>query len=254
VQTTVTKVKAPAADAGVLENDVFEKISEREPGKKSDSVAWNTPFTLASKRGHNGVEVFDRWQRFFWAFQGGFHEVKATIRRGDQVLDKPIEIKGEIDTTWPLAERGLLLRNDLRLQKADSIMQALSFGLDRTMSFIKQMYLNLGSLLSGRISTDTLGGPIALASQTFAAADDPYLLILWLGMISLNLAVVNFLPIPVLDGGHMVFLIYEGLRGRRPSETVQAIATYAGLAIILLLMLFVFRLDIKRNWPWLMPW
>ena len=70
-------------------------------------------------------------------------------------------------------------------------------------------------------------------------------------MISVNLAVVNFLPIPVLDGGHMVFLIYEELRGRPPSETVQAVATYVGLAVILALMVFVFCLDIKRNWPWL---
>jgi len=72
-------------------------------------------------------------------------------------------------------------------------------------------------------------------------------------MISLNLAVVNFLPIPILDGGHMVFLIYEALRRRRPSETVQAVATYAGLAVILSLMVFVFYNDIKAIWPWLMP-
>jgi regulator of sigma E protease len=70
---------------------------------------------------------------------------------------------------------------------------------------------------------------------------------LFLGAISVNLAVVNFLPIPVLDGGHMVFLIYEKVSGRRPSEAVRAAATYLGLALLALLMIFVFYVDIKRR-------
>ena len=58
---------------------------------------------------------------------------------------------------------------------------------------------------------------------------------------------VNFLPIPMLDGGHMVFLIYEKLRGKPASDFVMAAATYLGLAIVLSLMAFVFYLDIKRR-------
>jgi regulator of sigma E protease len=59
--------------------------------------------------------------------------------------------------------------------------------------------------------------------------------------------VINFLPIPVLDGGHMVFLIYEKLRGKPASEAVRVGATYAGLALILSLMVFVIYLDLTRN-------
>ena len=55
---------------------------------------------------------------------------------------------------------------------------------------------------------------------------------------------INFLPIPVLDGGHMVFLIYEKLRGRPPSDTVRNVATIVGLAVIALLMVFAFYVDI----------
>ena len=67
-----------------------------------------------------------------------------------------------------------------------------------------------------------------------------------LAAISVNLAVVNFLPIPVLDGGHMVFLIYEKLRGKPASEGVRVGATYAGLLLIGCLMIFVLVLDIRR--------
>ena len=68
----------------------------------------------------------------------------------------------------------------------------------------------------------------------------------FLGLISVNLAVINFLPIPVLDGGHMVFLIYEKIRGKPASEAVRSGATCAGLLMLASLMLFVLFLDIKQ--------
>jgi regulator of sigma E protease len=63
-------------------------------------------------------------------------------------------------------------------------------------------------------------------------------------MLSANLAVLNFLPIPLLDGGHMVFLIYEGIRRKPASERVVIAFTYAGLIFLLTLMLFVLGLDL----------
>jgi regulator of sigma E protease len=62
--------------------------------------------------------------------------------------------------------------------------------------------------------------------------------------LSANLAVLNFLPIPVLDGGHMVFLIWEGVTRKRPSEKVQIAATYIGMTFVLCLALLVFYLDL----------
>jgi regulator of sigma E protease len=61
--------------------------------------------------------------------------------------------------------------------------------------------------------------------------------------------VMNFLPIPVLDGGHMVFLVYELIRRKPPSDAVRAFATYIGLAFLALLMLFAFYLTFAR-WGW----
>ena len=104
------------------------------------------------------------------------------------------------------------------------------------------------AVITGRVSTETFGGPIEIVSTTFSLAGDSiYKLLLFLAVLSINLAVVNFLPIPLLDGGHMVFLIYEKLRGKPASENVRAIATYIGLAILLTLMVYVFYLDIKRR-------
>jgi len=76
-------------------------------------------------------------------------------------------------------------------------------------------------------------------------------LLLFLTLLSANLAIVNFLPIPVLDGGHMLFLAYEGLFQQPPNEKVQVVLTYAGLFLILGLMLYVILLDISRLTSWM---
>ena len=69
-------------------------------------------------------------------------------------------------------------------------------------------------------------------------------MLLFLGFLSVNLAVLNFLPIPVLDGGHMIFLIWEAVTGRRPSDRVMIAATYVGFAFLLSLMFLVIYLDV----------
>jgi regulator of sigma E protease len=74
---------------------------------------------------------------------------------------------------------------------------------------------------------------------------------MFLAMLSANLAVLNFLPIPLLDGGHMAFLIIEGVRGKPVSERVVLAFHYAGFVFIIGLMLFVFSLEIQRGLTWL---
>jgi len=99
----------------------------------------------------------------------------------------------------------------------------------------------------GEKSPDTISGPISIAAWSYSLANrDIYELIMFLAVININLAVVNFLPIPVLDGGHMVFLIYEKLRGKPPSDQVRFIATICGLVIVLGLMVFAFSVDIRQ--------
>jgi regulator of sigma E protease len=102
-------------------------------------------------------------------------------------------------------------------------------------------------MLTGRLSAKNLIGPLGIAKVAYRFASlDTWEFIFFLGLISVNLAVVNFLPMPVLDGGHMVFLLYEKLRGKPASEGVRVATTYAGLVMILSLLLFVLWLDFTR--------
>jgi regulator of sigma E protease len=248
VQNMVVEVRpgSPATQAGIKSRDLVEEVRLRKMGKKRTDVEWGNWFKLTADP--EKASDSTGWANFIWGLgQQDFHEVQMGVRRGGERLSD-MKLTAVPEEDWPQAERGLVLSADQRLQKADTLVQALGFGVERTVGFIQQIYLNLSSMLSGRVSAKSVGGPIEIASQAFTAAgEDFYLFLLFLGIISINLAVVNFLPIPVLDGGHMVFLVYEWVRGRPPSEAVRTVATYIGLALLLTLMVFVFYLDISRR-------
>ncbi len=144
-----------------------------------------------------------------------------------------------------VVERGLVFEPVYKQVQAGSIGEAFRRGGRKAWEDLSLVYSFLGKLTSNTISPRLLGGPIEIAKQAGKSAEEGFgRLLLFLTMLSANLAVVNFLPIPVLDGGHMVFLLYELVRGKPPSENVVALLSYLGLALILTLMMFVFGLDL----------
>jgi regulator of sigma E protease len=189
----------------------------------------------------------DQWAHVFHMLQTELDskEIDLQVDRDSQILD--LHLIAQEDKSWPLADRGILLTFDTRLQKAATLGQAMAMGMNETWDFITQIYLNLEGLVTRRVSPDMFGGPIMIARIAYKiAGHDFYRLISFLGIISVNLAVINFLPIPVLDGGHMVFLVYEKLRGRPAPRRIQEAATYIGLAIILCLLVAVVFHDLRR--------
>ena len=155
------------------------------------------------------------------------------------------------DRPWPVTEYGFYFAPDQRRQHAYTILDAVSLGLRDTQKSMVQILQNVRQMIVGRIAwKKSLGGPISIARIAYSiAGHDAWEFVFFLALISVNLAVINFLPIPVLDGGHMVFLLYEAVRGKPASEGVRAGATYVGLAFLLSLMVLVFWLDIGRLFP-----
>ena len=144
-----------------------------------------------------------------------------------------------------VVDRGLVFEPVYRLVKAGSLLGALRRGGRQALDDLGLVSRFLRKVTSNQISPRLLGGPIEIAKQAGKSASEGFgRLLLFLTMLSANLAVVNFLPIPVLDGGHMVFLLYEWIRGKPPSEGVVVALSYLGLALILSLMIFVFGLDL----------
>jgi regulator of sigma E protease len=256
VESRIVEVEpgGPADAKGLRKGDRIDEIRFRTWSSDLQGTSWGNPIELGIPR--NGEKVYDGWARVFNLLQGNDHrEVQLKVSRPDGEVQNPVELAAREDLTWPLADRGIKLQADYSLEKADGLGQALAMGARKTGRMIKLLYLQLHSLLTGRVSAKQVGGPVEMIAQGFTFARMGfYELLLFLGMISINLAVVNFLPIPILDGGHMVFLIYEKLRGRPPSETVRAVATYIGLAAIGSLIIFVFRNDFNKHIKPLLPW
>jgi len=144
-----------------------------------------------------------------------------------------------------LVDRGLVFEPVYRRVRADSLAAAVARGFRRTLEELGGVYRFLEKITSNEISPRLLGGPIAIAQQAGRSAEEGFgRFLLFLTLLSANLAVVNFLPIPVLDGGHMVFLLYELVTGKPPSERVVVGLSYLGLILLLSLMAFVFGLDL----------
>jgi len=128
-----------------------------------------------------------------------------------------------------------------------NLFQAFSESMIQTYRVTELMVVIIAKLITGDISTDTLGGPIMIAQMAGDSAKAGIgSLISFIALISVNLAIINLLPIPVLDGGHLLFFSIEAVKGRPVSIKVREIAQQVGLFLLILLMILVFYNDISR--------
>ncbi len=141
----------------------------------------------------------------------------------------------------------LHLRDMNEPRKTDNPIEAAKWGVVETRDFVLQFYLTMRRMFQGSISYTNMMGPVGIfhAGTKLAYKGNDWL-IWFLSMISANLAVVNFLPIPIVDGGLFTFLILEKLKGRPLSPRAQSIAQVVGLALLLGVFLLVTYQDINR--------
>jgi regulator of sigma E protease len=151
------------------------------------------------------------------------------------------------DLTLVVPDLGYEFSLETTIHRERNVLRALGGGWRLTKLTIESVILTIKGFLTQRISTKLIGGPISLAEMAYKTWERGlahYLKIL--ALISLNLAILNILPIPVLDGGQVVFLIAEKVRGRPLSERTIGVFQMVGLALILLLVFVAFRNDLTR--------
>ncbi len=125
--------------------------------------------------------------------------------------------------------------------------ESLKLGVIRSYDFSKLIFVSLGKLISGSAPTDQVGGPIMIVKTTADSADSgPGALLFFIAIISINLAVFNLLPIPVLDGGHLFILAVESITRRKINEKIIGGFQTVGLLLLLSLMAFAFYNDITK--------
>jgi regulator of sigma E protease len=151
-------------------------------------------------------------------------------------------------TVTPVFAEYVPLKDLKRLYKADDPVEAIAMGYRKTIMFIAQTYVTLRRIIGGLVSPRSLIGPVGILAVSYTIVTDQPLInyAYLLGLISACIAVVNFLPLPPFDGGHIVLLGIEKIKGSALSERVQGAVAYAGVVFVVALFLYLTFNDITN--------
>ncbi len=234
---------SPADKASLKPGDVISSLSLKwvEPSEKAGGKDKTEKLTL------NFNDKTSSWWSGFVKLQDRKYDDVELIVNNATTPKRVMRVMPEVDLSWYYPHRGFEFLGVHRTLPGQNFTQALKSGYDRTIQTVMIVYSTFRSLIQRRVSPKHLGGPIMIFQMGYSAAGTKFsILVFFLGMLSINLAVLNFLPIPPLDGGQMVFLIAEKVRGRALPDSAVIFGSYVGLALVLCLMVFVTYQDIAR--------
>ncbi|WP_445397401.1 sigma E protease regulator RseP [Zobellella sp. An-6] len=136
-----------------------------------------------------------------------------------------------------LAPEVLPVAEQYRFELSYGPLAAIGAGIKRTWELTVLTFQMIGKLLTGIVSVDNLSGPISIAKGAGVSAEFGLVYFLgFLALVSVNLGIINLLPLPVLDGGHLLFYLVEAVTGRPVPEKIQEIGFKIGAALLLMLM------------------
>lgn len=221
----------PAAAAGLKAGDRVLQVDEQEMETFTDistAIVTNIgePVTLDIQRGHDII----------------------------QLQLTPIQVEDE-DAFGNVIKRPLIgIRSEAINFKDLTFFEAIGHAIDRTVTICVKTLEFLGQMIALERSADDLKGPIGIAklsgqaTQSGDTTDETLRTILWfIAMLSANLGLINLLPVPMLDGGHLAFYVIEAIQGKPLARQFQEYGFRVGLAIILCLMVFVTFNDIRQQ-------
>ena len=226
--TRIGKVNdnSPAAQAGLLENDVILRINERE------TLVWDD--VLMGVKGSEGQAL------------------AVIVQRGNEKIT--VSVIPAIDVVKNVFGEEVEKRFMIGIKKADEMIwqestlyTAFENACLQTWMYISLTAVGFVKIIQQIVPASEIGGPILIAQIAGQQMKAGWInLIYFIGLLSVNLGLLNLLPIPVLDGGHLAFLTIEGLRRKPLGMRAQIVAQQIGIGLLGTLMLFVFYNDIAR--------
>ena len=226
----VSEVVADSAaeEAGILSGDIIRQINDTEITTFSDIPRIVAP--------NHGIEM-----KFLVERDGKDIEFLITPRKTERT-----------DAFGNVSQSGLIgissNREDANLRKLDySFGQAFQEGVGETWYIVERTFGYIGGIIVGRESADQLSGPIRIAKVSGEIATlGAIALINLAAILSVSIGLLNLFPVPMLDGGHLVFYAFEAIRGKPLSERAQEFGFRIGLGLVLMLMLFATYNDITQ--------
>ncbi len=257
---TFSSADVPGGYTGLVSKDVL--VMEVEPETPASKIGLQEGDRLLSlgikRQGEVKVQPIGAWDIDLDAFTGvdATSEFILSYQRGRDVITREMKLveRTEVDefknerTQFVFGARNDREASDLyTFERQVGVLEASVDALHRTGAAMTLITKGISKMAQGDIPLDNMGGPIMLfyiAEKSAKRGLNDFLSMM--AIISVNLGLVNLLPIPVLDGGTLVFLGIEAIRRRPPSMRVREIANVVGLAILMLLMVVVFKNDIFR--------
>lgn len=172
--------------------------------------------------------------------QASGDSLQVEVARADGHLNLEIQPTKE-------GERKVLGITPQILQRQVSVTEAMSYSVQRSYQMLKQMWLGLAGIVAGKQSAGQLAGPVGIAQMAGAVAETGFInLLLFTAMLSLNLGLINLLPVPLLDGGRVLLTLIEGIIGRRIPEKAENVIQFTGLVLLAAVFLWATGNDILR--------
>lgn len=198
--------------------------------------------------------AYTEWDEFVTNIKSSANKmVSITVRRDGEQLTfdvTPSERKdeqGRIEGVIGVAPTQADWPENAKLQLEYGVVDSFGVAVDKTWQLISVSFKMIGKLVTGDLSVKNLSGPISIAQGAGSSAN--YGLVYFLGflaLISVNLGIINLLPLPVLDGGHLLYYFIEVITGRPVPEKVQEIGFRFGAAMLLMLMSVALFNDFSR--------
>ena len=246
-------ILAIAIFAGIFMLYGKQTMSARVDAVQPDSAAATAGFqpgdlVLAIDR--HSVESFADMQRIVSA--SADETLAVTVERNGVTLTlKAVPALKEVKDTFGNVHRIGILGISRSMAEADMKLQpvppprAVWMGIEETWFVVERTLSYIGGVVVGREAADQLGGPIRIAQMSGQVATMGFVALLHLAaVLSVSIGLLNLFPIPLLDGGHLLFYGIEAMRGRPLSERAQEVGFRIGLAIVLMLMIFATFNDI----------
>ncbi|MCX5971501.1 MAG: RIP metalloprotease RseP [Coprothermobacterota bacterium] len=216
-------------------------IGEILPGYPAQVVGLQTGDKILSING-NAVQTWDQERSLIEQLSKAGNPLQLQLDRGGQPLTF------SVTPTYPEAENRWMLGigpRAVRLPLGEAFVQSFV----QYWRLVSLVFLSLGMLITGQASISDLTGPVGIVQVTAQFSQSGFLSLMWFtSFLSINLGVLNLLPIPAFDGGRIIFLLIEALTRRRVNRRVEEMIHTVGFFLIIGLFLYITFQDIRRLW------
>lgn len=227
---------------------IVEKVEQNSAAEAAGLVSGDHLLVADGKP----VKDWQQWVQYVRANPG--KDIDLIVdRQGDEVSLKirPSEVnsaKGKIGRIGAAVRIPPTVSDAMQVKYRMSIFPAFVAAVEKTWDYSTMTLKMIGRMVVGEASVDNLSGPISIAQYAGQSASLGLVQFFkFLAVVSVSLAILNLLPIPALDGGHLLFYAFEAIRGKPIPEILQVLFQNVGIAILILLMMFSFYLDLMRH-------